>query len=103
MSSIAELNRRLEALERLISIAKSSTGQSRRVANFLLAWWNADRDGGFDFTDLWNVDAEIADDMLSVIALIATHRHYPDNWGFGPVFEELVTQWRRPARRRARR
>ena len=29
------------ALERLIAIAHSDTGQSRRVADFLLAWWNA--------------------------------------------------------------
>lgn len=27
------------ALARLIKIAKGDTGQSRRVADFLLAWW----------------------------------------------------------------
>mgnify|MGYP003575752565 CR=1 FL=1 len=27
-----------EALDRLIAVARSDTGQSRRVANFLLAW-----------------------------------------------------------------
>jgi hypothetical protein len=31
----------LAALDRLVAIAQSDTGQSRRVANFLLAWWNA--------------------------------------------------------------
>jgi hypothetical protein len=29
------------ALERLIKIAQGNTGQSRRGADFLLAWWNA--------------------------------------------------------------
>ena len=29
------------ALDRLIGIAQRDTGQSRKVANFLLAWWNA--------------------------------------------------------------
>jgi hypothetical protein len=29
------------ALERLIDIAHRDTGQSRRVADFLLPWWNA--------------------------------------------------------------
>ena len=29
------------ALERLIYVARADTGQSRRVASFLLAWWNA--------------------------------------------------------------
>jgi hypothetical protein len=32
----------LEALGRLCLIAKRDTGQSRRVANFLLAWQNAE-------------------------------------------------------------
>lgn len=29
------------ALERLLKIAQGDTGQSRRVADFLLAWWNS--------------------------------------------------------------
>ena len=32
----------LEALGRLVAIAQRDTGQSRRVANFLLAWYNAE-------------------------------------------------------------
>lgn len=31
------------AFERLLKIARSATGQSRRVAPFILAWWNAER------------------------------------------------------------
>ena len=54
----------LEALTRLIEIAQKDTGQSRRVADFLLAWHNAAENGGWDVTDLWNVDQSIADDML---------------------------------------
>lgn len=92
----------LLALHRLLLIAKSDTGQSSRVANFLLAWWNAGRDGGFDMTDLWNVDREIADDMIKVFALISRTWSYPDRFGLGPDFEELVTAWRKPKRRRAR-
>ena len=37
----------LEALGRLCQIAKRDTGQSRRVANFLLAWHNAEENGGW--------------------------------------------------------
>jgi hypothetical protein len=44
------------ALQRLIQIAQDDTGQSRIVANFLLAWWNAGECGGFDLTDVWGVD-----------------------------------------------
>jgi hypothetical protein len=59
------------ALERLIQIAEGDTGQSRIVANFLLAWWNAGECGGFDLTDVWGVDTSIAVDMLRVFALMA--------------------------------
>jgi hypothetical protein len=48
------------ALERLIEMAQGDTGQSRIVANFLLAWWNAAECGGFDLTDVWAVDTAIA-------------------------------------------
>lgn len=60
-----------EALTRLISIAKRDTGQSRRVADFLLAWWNAGSCGAFDLTTIWGVDSEIAADMVTIFGAIA--------------------------------
>jgi hypothetical protein len=103
MSAAPHFAEEIEALERLLKIAKSDTGQSGRVANFLLAWWNASRDGGFDLTDLWNVDRAIADDMIKVFSFVAHTHHYPDSLGLGAVFEQMVTDWRRPKRARARR
>ena len=82
------------ALERLIEIAQSDTGQSRIVANFLLAWWNAQECGGFELTDVWAVDTSIAVDMLRVFALVAERHQYPDNMGYGRQFEDIVRSWR---------
>jgi hypothetical protein len=48
------------------------------VADFLLAWHNAAENGGWDPTDLWNVDAAIADDMLAVVRFIRESHSYPD-------------------------
>jgi hypothetical protein len=59
----------------------------RRVAGFLLAWHNAEENGGWDPTDLWNVDAAIADDMLTVVRLLRDSHRYPDGlgvWGRDP-------------------
>lgn len=84
----------IAALARLIEIAKSDTGQSRRCANFLLAWWNATSCGGFDLTDLWSVDRTIAADMLVVAGLIARLHNYPDAYGHRADFERLVGDWR---------
>ena len=82
------------ALERLIEIAQHDTGQSRIVANFLLAWWNAQECGGFDLTGVWGVDTEIALDMLRVFALVAERHQYPDNMSYGRQFEDIVRSWR---------
>lgn len=82
------------ALERLIAIAKRDTGQSRRVACFLLAWWNAANCGGFDLTDLWGVDQEIAHDMVTVFAMLPGCQHYPDTLGYEKDFNAIIRQWR---------
>jgi len=84
----------LAPIRRLIATARGDTGQSRRVANFLLAWWNASDCGGFDLTDFWAVDKKIADDMLATAALIAGHHDYPDSYGLREDFEGLVALWR---------
>jgi len=65
------------ALRRLIAIAKRDTGQSKLVANVLLAWHNAEENGAWDPTELWAVDAAIADDMLATLKLIRSVRQYP--------------------------
>lgn len=82
------------ALDRLIKIAQADTGQSRKVADFLLSWWNATTCGGFDPTDLWAVDARIAQDMIHAIHLIAEASAYPDTLGYRSEFDGLVRQWR---------
>jgi hypothetical protein len=83
------------ALRRLIAAAKRDTGQSKRCADFLLAWWNAQTCGGFDLTDLWAVDKAVADDMLTVIGLIARrHGEYPHDPAFDGNFRALVRDWR---------
>lgn len=83
-----------QAMERLIRIAESDTGQSRRVADFLLAWWNAAQCGGFDFTNLWSVDDTIAEDMVCVFQMIARVRLYPDALGYKSAFTTIIEAWR---------
>jgi len=82
------------ALERLIRIAQGDTGQSRRVADFLLAWWNAGSCGAFDLTTLWGVDTCIAHDMVTVFGLIAKVNQYPDSLGYEEPFKRIVREWR---------
>lgn len=84
----------LGALRALIAIARTDTGQARRVSDFLLAWWNAETCGGFDLTDLWSVDPGIAEDMLAVAGMVARVREYPDALGFDTEFRDLVAAWR---------
>lgn len=83
-----------QALENLLRIAQGDTGQSRRVADFLLAWWNAGQCGSYDLTTGWAVDEAIAEDMCVVFRLVTRANSYPDTLGYGPQFESIVREWR---------
>jgi hypothetical protein len=80
--------------ERLLRIARGDTHQSRRVANFILAWWNADSLGGFDLADLFAVDAAIAADMAQVFNHVASLSvaEYPNE--YRAEIEAVIAQWR---------
>lgn len=82
------------AFERLLKIAKSDTGQSRRVAEFVLAWWNATDLGGFDIADLFAVDKAIAEDMATVFAWLSRlyNAQYPE--AYRADIEEIIRAWR---------
>lgn len=81
------------ALEKLLNVAHQDTGQGRRVANFILAW-NAEVHGGFDLTDLANVDREVADDMVTVFTFLAREDGliYPD--AYRPEIIQIIRRWR---------
>jgi hypothetical protein len=82
------------SLERLLAAAQGHSGQARRVADFLLAWWNAGSCGGFDLTNPWGVDRSIVEDMVIVFGYIARTSAYPDNLGFSAEFQSVVRGWR---------
>jgi len=85
-----------ETLDRLLDVANRDTGQSRRVADFLLSWWNADTCGGWNPVDLWGLDPALRVDILRVIIYLSLPgASYPDTLGYKTAFERLV-QERRP-------
>jgi hypothetical protein len=86
--------RQQASLLRLIEVARGDSGQSRRCADFLLAWWNARTCGAWDPTDLWSVDQDLSQSMLDVLTLIRERHSYPDSLGLKAEFEELVRLWR---------
>lgn len=88
------------AIARLLPIAMPSTraaetDASCKVADFLLAWWNGDDCGHFPILHLCNLDAEIAEDMLIVMAYLAEEPvTYADAWGYKDAMAELWKRWR---------
>lgn len=83
------------ALQRLIQVAKRDTGQSRRVANFLLAWFNAKVYGGFDLSELWGIDDEIVADIVLVSKLISKNpMRYPDAFEREADFTAIIAMHR---------
>ncbi|CUJ48992.1 DUF7673 family protein [Achromobacter kerstersii] len=86
----------MDALNRLIDIAREDTPQSKQVADFLLAWLNATNCGGFDLTDLWAVNSEVFADILMVINFIGRTRWYPTELSasISHAFDDLLCRWR---------
>jgi hypothetical protein len=82
------------ALDRLIRVAQDDTGQSRHVADLLLAWYNASENGGFDFTSFWAIDDALVADSLRLITWISRSRAYPDEIGYGDQFQAIWKAWR---------
>lgn len=54
------------ALENLIRVAKNDTGKSRRVADFLRAWWNGAARGGFNLVEAWRLDRSLVTHSLLI-------------------------------------
>jgi hypothetical protein len=82
------------SVRRLLMHADRDTGQSRRVADFLLAWWDSRENNGIDPADLWACDKEITEDMICVFAGIMRVPAYPDSIGYGGEFKALRQRWR---------
>lgn len=83
------------ALRRLLEIARCDTGQSRRVAAFLLGLYNGTR-FPFDLTDLRSVDAQIFEDCMLVLRMDSApmqevHRYFQDG---SRLFESLAQDHR---------
>ncbi|HCA02671.1 MAG TPA: hypothetical protein DEO68_10920 [Halomonas campaniensis] len=82
------------ALERVIAIAQTDTGQGRICASFLLAWHNPDDNGGFGLTDLWGLDDDTASDCRLLFDWISRYPVYPDELGYGDDMTILWRCWR---------
>lgn len=82
------------AIEKLLNIAHQDTGHGRRAANFLLAWWNAEVHGGFDLTDLANVDREVSEDMATVFTWLAREEDVEYPYDYRSEIEQIIARWR---------
>ena len=92
MISLTEEER--DAINRLVVIACGApTGQARKAASLLLAWWNAEENGTFDFRDAWSVDSGISRDMIVAAAAIMRVHEYP--LAFGYDFENIALRYRK--------
>lgn len=82
------------ALRRLLPIAQSDTGQSRRVAGFLLGLYNGSR-FPFDLTDLRALDLGVFRDCMAVLAMDfnlekEVHKHFENG---SAIWERLAATW----------
>ena len=80
------------AVGRLFEIASSDTGQSARIARFLMAWWNGTDLGDFAISDMFGLDTAIADDIATVMTWLGRHPGavYADKFGRRADMEVLI-------------
>ena len=88
-----EGSKQMTALDNLSRIAKGDTEDSRRVADFLLAWWNSGSCGSFDLTNLYRLDQAIVEDVARVVLYIGRLRSYPPAQ-YEPDFLKIGEKWR---------
>lgn len=86
----------IAAARKLLRVASSDTGQSRKCADFLLAWHNAESNGGWDPFLVSAVDENLGDAMLDVIRMVQLWHVYPssENVGLRPEIERVWRHWR---------
>lgn len=88
------------AIARLIPVAMGDTGQSRRVADFLMAWWNGPELGHFQIADMFGLDFAVANDVTTVIGFLGQNDRgavYIDSLGFAEEMQDIIALWRSPA------
>jgi hypothetical protein len=83
-----------EALRRLLPIAQGYTGQSRKVALFLLGLYNGPR-FPFDLTDFRGLDFDIFADCIAVLKMDQilekeVHRYFANG---SAIWEKLAKEW----------
>jgi hypothetical protein len=79
------------ALKRLLPLAHGDTGQSRRIAAFLLGCYNGKR-FPFNLTDLRGLDIELFEDCIAVLRMdysprVEIHKHIENG---AAIFEGLA-------------
>ncbi|WLE01017.1 hypothetical protein PX860_28390 (plasmid) [Agrobacterium leguminum] len=82
------------ALEKLLNAAHEDTGQGGRVANFILAWRNAEVHGSFDLTDLATVDPHIGEDMATIFTFLARQEDVLYPCDCRSEIEQIIARWR---------
>ncbi|MBO9352911.1 ParB/RepB/Spo0J family partition protein [Bordetella petrii] len=82
------------ALQRLLSVARSDTGQAGVVARFLLNLYNGNR-FPFDNTDLRRLDYELCEDCIAVLRMDSrpvqeVHTYFENG---SKIWEQLAKRW----------
>jgi ParB family transcriptional regulator, chromosome partitioning protein len=84
----------LAALQRLLGVAHTGTGQARVVARFLVSLYNGDR-FPFDLTDFRALDTDLLEDCLDVLVMDnkphrEVHKYFDKG---GQIWEAMASDW----------
>jgi len=81
------------ALERLLAFAVGKGLQNKIVADFLLAWWDADRYGRFDLQRTVALNEAFLEDVAAVSTFVAHSPAHPESLGYAEQFNAIIRKW----------
>ena len=82
------------ALERLLTFAVGKGMQNKIVADFLLAWWDAERYGRFDLQRTVALNAALLEDIAALATFVQRCSTHPEAMGYGEQFNAVIRKWR---------
>jgi len=82
------------AVERLLAFAMGKGLQNSIVADFLLAWWDAERFGRFDLQRTVALNDTSLEDIAALSTFVARYATHPEALGYGQQFNAIIRKWR---------
>lgn len=83
----------LHVIRALVVLALDGTSDAEPVAAFLMAWYDSDTYGGFNFDCLWQMDKKNRQQVAYLFDWISNNKVTPQDFELDLLFEVIGARW----------